>query len=297
MTDPIKKMAEANQAGNKIVMIHRSQIVPDPSNDRDDWDNAETIAHIQSIVNSASVKLENGKYYGIRQPITVTSCNRDGKHTIIDGECRWRATDNLPEELHEIPCIIRSGDLKELRLDHVSANGVRKDLTLSQLVKSITRDKEEFNMKTSEIIAVHGLRNKTHLSKLMAFNKLSDKAKGIINDFDIKDVNIVYDLKKLDEIGEEALTKLQNKLAKDVPISTALKSLLPKSNAIANESSEETDTQVTKKNNDTVNLPLFIDNAVELAVFLGIENADLLSVKDLQRSLIVAIQTLDKKEE
>lgn len=295
--DAIKKMSDANH-GNKIVMIHRSQIIPDENNDRDNWDHPDTIAHIESIAKSAAIQLTSGKYYGIRQPIIVTGSTREGKHIIIDGECRWRATESLPEELQELPCIVRNSDEKEKRLDHVSANGVRKDLTLSQLVKSINKDKSEFNLSTNEIINVHGLRNKQHLSKLMAFNKLTEQAKNIIDKYDIKDVNIIYDLKKLDELGEESLNKLDTKLSKDVPISSALKSLLPKeTNKPETEESEGTEDQPTKKKVDSLNLSLHIDNAVELAKYLNIDNAELLPIKELQKSLVIAIQALDNKEE
>lgn len=197
--------------GETITYIHRSKVIPTEGQDRDDWDNPETIANIQSIRKSAQIKIDDGRFFGIRYPLFVGSPDENGNFPIIDGECRWRATDGLPEELQMLPCILRTGSKKEQRLDHTASNGARKGLTLFQTAMSIQRDEKEFGLTTDEIIAVHGLPNTTTLSKYKAIHKLSDRAKELVRSGMFQDVNLVYELKKLDD---DQLTKLENALAR-----------------------------------------------------------------------------------
>lgn len=211
--------------GEAITLIHRSKVIPTEGQDRDDWDNPETIANIQSIRKSAQIKIDDGRYFGIRYPLFVGTPDEHGNFPIIDGECRWRAVENLPEDLQMLPCIVRTGSKKEQRLDHTASNGARKGLTLFQTAMSIQRDEKEFGLTTDEIIAVHGLPNQTALSKYKAIHKLSDRAKELVRSGTFQDVNLVYELKKLDD---DQLTKLEKRIGKGESIQQAIKALTPK---------------------------------------------------------------------
>lgn len=229
MTDSISALLDAGRedqaTGERIYIMHRSSIIPDPLNDRDDWDDPATIAHIEGIKRASRIKLDNGKYYGIRAPLWVGPADENGKHMIIDGECRWRSTEDAPEEVQFLPVIIRDGSKKERRLDHTAANGARRQLTLFQVAHSIKRDKEEFGLSTDEILAVHGLTNKSQISKYNQIHKLNDRAKELVRGGYFQDVNLVYDLAKLDD---DALNKLEKKVAKGESFQQALKQVLPK---------------------------------------------------------------------
>lgn len=213
--------------GEAIMMIHREKLVPDANQDRDDWDSPETQTNIASIRKSSRIKLEDGRYYGIRYPLFVGAPDENGNFPIIDGECRWRSTEDkdVPEELLMLPCIVRTGGKKELRLDHTSSNGARKGLTLYQTAMSIQRDEKEFGLSTEEICAVHNLPNPTALSKYKAIHKLNDRQKQIVRSGSFQDVNLVYDLKKFDD---ETLTKLEKRIGKGESIQQAIKALTPK---------------------------------------------------------------------
>lgn len=216
---------EDQASGEVIHIIHRGMLKPDVDQDRDDWDSPATIANVDSIRRSSQIKLDDGRYYGIRNPLWVGPADEDGKHPIIAGECRWRSTEDAPEEVQMLPCIIRKGSRKEQRLDHTAENGSRRGLTLWQTARSIKRDKDEFGLSTEEIIAVHGLTSKSQLSKYNAVHKLPARALELVKAGHFEDVNLVYEIK---DLPEEQIEKLEKRLAKGESFSTALKAVKPK---------------------------------------------------------------------
>lgn len=297
--------------GEAIMLIHRSKLVPDPEQDRNDWESQDTLLNISAIRKSAHIKLEDGSYYGIRTPLFVAPPDEAGNCQIIDGECRWRALDGAPEELQLIPCIVRMGGTKERRLDHTSANGARKGLTLYQTAMSIQKDEKEFGLSTEEIIAVHGLPNQTALSKFKAIHKLSDRAKELVRSGAFQDVNLVYELKKLDD---EQLNKLEKRIGKGESIQQALKALAPKEPKPPKEGAKGpgtddqnggkapgTDDDTNSNENDSNFSGLSeSESSVSLIVGLGAAKAlaDLLGVpqdldpKAMQAALVAAIKAL-----
>lgn len=287
---------EDQATGERIYILHRSQIVPDEGQDRDDWDDPATIANVESIRRASRIKLNDGKYYGIRAPLWVTPADEQGKHKIIDGECRWRSTEDGPDELQYLPCIIRTGDKKELRLDHTAANGARKQLTLFQVANSIKRDKEEFGLSTDEIMAVHGLTNKTQLSKYNQIHKLNDRAKELVRGGHFQDVNLVYELARLDD---EALNKLEKKVAKGESFQQALKAVAPKPPKDPKDPKEPKDNGkegaapeggVSDSETSTIILPLSLECAKAVASFFDVSPD--LDPKDLQAALLEKLAAL-----
>ncbi|RMN12101.1 ParB/RepB/Spo0J family partition protein [Pseudomonas syringae group genomosp. 3] len=211
--------------GETITYFHRDKILPVADQDRDDWDSPETVANIATIRKASRIKLEDGRYFGIRYPLFVTEPDDNGNVEIIDGECRWRSTEDGPEELKMLPCIVRTGGKKERRLDHTSSNGARKGLTLYQTAMSIHKDEKEYGLTSDEICAVHGISPASQLSKYRAILKLNERQKQIVRSGSFQDVNLVYELKKLDD---EALTKLEKRVSKGESIQQAIKALVPK---------------------------------------------------------------------
>ncbi|WP_116893162.1 ParB/RepB/Spo0J family partition protein [Pseudomonas savastanoi] len=211
--------------GETITYFHRDKILPVADQDRDDWDSPETVANIATIRKASRIRLEDGRYFGIRYPLFVTEPDENGNVEIIDGECRWRSTEDGPEELKMLPCIVRTGGKKERRLDHTSSNGARKGLTLYQTAMSIHKDEKEYGLTSDEICAVHGISPASQLSKYRAILKLNDRQKQIVRSGSFQDVNLVYELKKLDD---EALTKLEKRVSKGESIQQAIKALVPK---------------------------------------------------------------------
>jgi len=284
---------EDQATGERIHIIHRSQVIPDEDQDRDDWDDPATIANVESIRRASRIKLNDGKYYGIRAPLWVMPADENGKHKIIDGECRWRSTEDGPEEVQFLPCIIRTGDKKEIRLDHTAANGARKQLTLFQVANSIKRDKDEFGLSTDEIMAVHGLTNKTQLSKYNQIHKLNDRAKELVRGGHFQDVNLVYDLAKLDD---DALAKLEKKVAKGESFQQALKAVSPKPAKDPKEPKDKgkgddnSQGGVSESETGTIILPLSLECAKAVASFFDVSPD--LDPKELQAALLEKLAAL-----
>lgn len=281
---------EDQASGEVIHMIHRSRLKPSPDQDRDDWDSPATLANIESIRKSSQIKLDNGRYYGIRSALWIEEADEDGMHNIIAGECRWRSTENAPEDVQMLPCIIRKGTRKELRMDHTAENGARKGLTLWQTARSILRDKEEFGLKSEEIIAVHGLSSKSQLSKFNAIHKLSPRAQELVRAGYFEDVNLVYEIKDLDD---EQLDKLEKKVAKGVSFQQALKAVKPKdpkSGKGNDEGGEGGSGGVSDSETSKVSLPLTLVAAKALGELLDVPGD--LDAKALKAALIEKIQAL-----
>lgn len=284
-------------SGEVIHVLHRSRIIPDADQDRDDWDHPATKANIDSIRRSAQIKLDNGKYYGIRNPLWITEADENGLHTIIAGECRWRSTEDAPEEVQMLPCIIRKGSAKEQRLDHTAENGSRRGLNLWQTARSIKRDKEEFNLSTEEIIAVHGLTSKTHLSKFNAIHKLQERALNLVKAGYFEDVNLVYELR---DLSDEVLDKLEKKMAKGESFQQALKAVKPKDHEKGKGKDGEGEGGEgggVSESETKVSLAIPLSAAKALADLLDV--APDLDPKELKAALMVKIAALvaDPKEE
>lgn len=232
MSDAIAELLNSKSSDNepreRIVLIHRSDLYPDPTQDRDDWEAERTLAHIAGIRRSALIPLEEGRHYGIRKALWVEPADETGKHKIIEGECRWRATEDAPDDVQLLPCIISKGGVRERRMDHVTGNVLGQGLTVWQTACSIKRDKEEFGFTTEEILAVHGIKDKSRLSRYMKVFKLSPEAQEFAKLDEFRDVNIIYDLEKLDKMGPDTLKKLSKRLEKGESIQTAIKALLPR---------------------------------------------------------------------
>lgn len=223
---PSATASAATGDAGQVVMIPTNKMRPNAGQDRGE-DHFETDAskeYIASLAASMRLPLADGKTYGVRDAIKVRPQGDDGLHEIIDGENRWRAAASAG--LAEVPCLIRSGDDVEARIEHVTSNALRSDLNLWQQANSIRRDTEEFGLSTEQVIIAHGLRNKSQLSKIMAVFKLSEDAQAFVKKGYVQDVNLVYELKKL---PEELLPKLAKRvLDKGETFPAALKAVLPK---------------------------------------------------------------------
>ena len=216
--------AIAEIAADQIVMLQTAQLRPNEKQDRDDMDSEAAIEYIRSLADSMLLDLPNGRKYGVRRPIEVRPADSAGVHEIIAGENRWRAAGLA--KLAEVPCVIKTGGDVEARIDHVTDNALHRTLTLWQQANSIRRDQEDYGLTTEQIIAAHGLRNKTQLSKLMSVFKLSEEAQSFVKKGYVQDVNLIYELKKL---PDEQLSKLAKRVIdKGESFPAALKALQPK---------------------------------------------------------------------
>lgn len=184
-----------------------SQLKPKNNQDRKDWNSPSAREHIEQLKRSIGLELPNGKIYGIREPIVVKRGQDDDSFVILRGESRWRAGREVEEEKGiELECEIKvvSYDDKVLEhLDHVSENTLKRPLNIFERAASIKKDKDN-GLSTEQIIAIHGLSNKTVVSKYMSVFRLSKAQQKIVQDSFINDLNLINKLAKVsdDDIKE-----------------------------------------------------------------------------------------------
>jgi ParB/RepB/Spo0J family partition protein len=277
-TSQPQPIAAADNGGQQL-MAPTGQLRPSAKQDRDDMDSEASAEHIRALAESIKLKLPNGRQYGIRRPIEVRPVDSAGLYEIIAGENRWRAAQLAGLEM--VPITIKDGDEIEARLDHVTDNALRRDLNLWQQACSIQRDQEEFKMSTEQVIVAHGLRNKTQLSKLMAVFKLPEEAQSFVKKGLCQDVNLVYDLRKLQP---EQLSKLATRvMSKGESFPAALKAVLPKEPKPAKEpkatpaqgGAENPESNTTEQGGGApgtgLTISVGLDAALALAVLLDID--------------------------
>lgn len=195
-------------AEGQILEISVDKLRPNNMQDRDDFESEESVSYIDSLAASFNLDLPGGKKFGVRNPLFVGPADAEGIHEIIAGENRWRAAKQA--KLLHVPCIIRNGSATVARLEHVSENALRRDLTLWQQAKAVQRDQEEFKLSDEQIITAHGLRNKSQLSKIRAVLKMTPLQQDFFITGLIDNVSYAYDLKKITD--ESSLRKLEKML-------------------------------------------------------------------------------------
>ena len=122
---------------NQMAQIAISQIIPNPTQPRTQFDN-EALQELASSI----------RELGIIQPITV---KRDGeRYIIISGERRWRASQMVGMET--LPAYIREADDENLHAMALVENIQRPDLNAIEIALSIQRLIEECGL-TQEAMA------------------------------------------------------------------------------------------------------------------------------------------------
>ncbi|TDN48080.1 ParB/RepB/Spo0J family partition protein [Scandinavium goeteborgense] len=191
----------------EILVLKLSQLEP-KKQDRVDWNSPTARADIEKLKRSISATLPDGSMYGIRERILVGPANSNGKYPIIKGETRWRSGTEINPEM-ETECEVRRYDDKVIEhLDQVSENTLRRPLNIFERAQSIKTDKDN-GLSTDQIIAIHGLSNKTVVSKYLSVLRL-DKAKlRIVKESYIGDLNLIG---KLAKIPDQDVKELRQRL-------------------------------------------------------------------------------------
>lgn len=183
---------------SELKELKLSQLIPNKKQDRRDWDSAAAREHIEKLKRSIGLELADGSLYGIRERLVVKSTNTPDQYQIIKGESRWRAGSEINPDM-VVKCEVCSYEDKVIEhLDHATENSLKRDLNLFERALSIKTDKDN-GLTTEQIIAVHGLSNKTVVSKYMSVFKLSPVKQKLIQGSLIMDLNLVSKLSKIDD--------------------------------------------------------------------------------------------------
>lgn len=197
----------------EIKVLKLSQLKPNKKQDRRDWDSKKAREHIEKLKKSIGMVLNDGTLYGIRERIVVKPNPAvEGEYIIHKGESRWRAGIEVGTENGldlETECEIRTYDDKVIEhLDHTTENSLRRDLNIYERALSIQTDKNN-GLTTDQIIAAHGLSNKTVVSKYMSVFRLTSPKQKLVQESFIGDLNLIN---KLDRVAEDDIKELRQRL-------------------------------------------------------------------------------------
>ncbi|MCH2037012.1 MAG: ParB/RepB/Spo0J family partition protein [Rickettsiales bacterium] len=111
---------------------------------------------------------------GLIQPIIVSSMRANGKHSIIAGERRWRASKIAG--LNTIPAIIKDISDREAFEVALIENIQRKDLNAVEEAEGYKKLIDNFNYTQEELASVVG-KSRSHITNLLRILTLPDTVK------------------------------------------------------------------------------------------------------------------------
>lgn len=191
----------------EIITLKLSQCVPNKKQDRRDFESPLAREHIEKLKASIGLVLPNGSLYGIRERLVVKASSTPDEYIILKGENRWRAGTEIDPDM-EVECEVRNYDDKTIEhLDHATENSLHRDLNIFERALSIKTDKDN-GLTTEQLIAVHGLSNKTVVSKYMSVFRLSKPKQKIVQESYINDLNL---LSKLMKVSDEDVKELRQR--------------------------------------------------------------------------------------
>jgi len=212
-----------------IRTLKLSQLVPNKKQDRKDWESPTAREFIEKLKKSISLQNADGSLYGIRERIVVKPSTNEDEFIIIKGESRWRAGVEVGQELGidlSTECEVKVYEDKVTEhMDHATENSLHRVLNIFERATSIKVDKDN-GLTTDQIIAVHGLSNKTVVSKYMSVFRLSKPKQKIVQESYINDLNLIS---KLDKVSEEDLKELRQRLEGGEPAKKVINELINKS--------------------------------------------------------------------
>lgn len=158
------------QAG-VVASVPVASIRPDPDQPRKAFDEKALAALTDNI-----------RERGIQQPILVRSLGAAGLQ-IVDGERRWRAAKLA--KLKTVPALlVEVGEIDQLRLDQVSVNQLREQLTKMELAR-VLRGLRDLKKTTNEIAAAmakqgYPAMKPKQIDELVALTDLPEWLQGMV---------------------------------------------------------------------------------------------------------------------
>ena len=160
-------VADINSPTEKeaILTLSISDIEPNKNQPRRDFDKEKLEALASSI-----------KEHGVVSPILVTP-TKNGTYRIVAGERRWRASKIAG--LHEIPCIVRDFEEKEVAELALVENLQRENLNPIEEAEGYLRLSEVFALTQEEISKRVG-KSRSAVANALRLNNLCDAVKEML---------------------------------------------------------------------------------------------------------------------
>ncbi|WOI53301.1 ParB/RepB/Spo0J family partition protein [Parvularcula sp. LCG005] len=150
-----------------VQMIPIGDIAPDPDQPR------KMFRDEQLDELAASIRAR-----GILQPILVRPRSDTGKHLIIAGERRWRASQRAG--IHEMPALVRNidpGASAELALIE---NVQREDLNPMEEADAYARIRDQYDRKPGDIADAVG-KSRSHIANMLRLTQLPDEVRAMVS--------------------------------------------------------------------------------------------------------------------
>ena len=182
--------------GKEVTTIPIKYIFPDPNQPRKKIDPKS-----QGIIDLA----ESIKKHGFINFITVRK-ESNRKYIVVAGERRYTAAKEAG--LKEIPVIVSlDKNPVDYALVQMEENLQREDLTAFDELEGYNRLVSEFGLKQKDIVSLVN-KKKSYISKMMSLNKLSEKVKADIDDWNLEvSRDILWDVAKIPTENQEVIWK------------------------------------------------------------------------------------------
>ena len=190
----------------ELKQLPVTQLTPTKKQDRIDWHSPTAREHINKLKKSISTLMPDGSLYGVRERIVVKPTTDPEIFEIIKGESRWRAAMEISNEMLVDVEVRIYKDKKLEHYDHVTENSLHRSLNIWERASSIKKDKDN-GADTETLMAIHGLSNKTVVSKYMGVFKLTRAQQKLTQSSYINDLNMISKLAKLSDIDAKEMLK------------------------------------------------------------------------------------------
>lgn len=222
----LSDLVKSADSADDLIYLHPSDIDPDPNQDRYDWDDPETIKHVEET--TASVKSQ-----GVRRPIEVkVHPENPNRWMIIAGEVRWRSAVNA--ELNKVPCLWRKSiDDKQASLDMLTENLNKKGLKVMELAKGLQRRLDE-GISREELILATG-KSKSWISKRLKLLDMGEEVVGLADAGLVTDPDNLLNINKMNAEDREKTVKAVHQ---GKPVTALLKAYKQKKEKAQNSKTE-----------------------------------------------------------
>lgn len=187
----------------ELLKIKLDIIDPNPEQDRNNWDDPDTIEHISSLSRSI------GKMGDVSDPIKIIpNSSEKGRYILVDGECRFRAAKKA--NLTELTAIIK----RDLTVEQASVEALQTQtnkLALRPIAMAKALQKRIDSGWTIQRLKEATGKSDAWLSKRISLLDIPDDVKEIAEDGLVLDPDNLKKIAKLkDKERSDFITNLKN---------------------------------------------------------------------------------------
>ena len=188
----------------QFLALDITKLDRDPNQPRKTFD-AEALREL-----STSIKAQ-----GIIQPIIVReNPKKAGHYFVVAGERRYRAAKKA--KLSQVPVIVKSDSLAEVRSIQLTENFHREDLTLLEILKGVNEFIAESEKKvTNKMLADRFGQSSTYWSRIRKLDKAPEQVLEYVNSGKMTNINVISTFVSLYETDKTAFQDVWGDMVND----------------------------------------------------------------------------------